>query len=373
VIEPAGLTTKVLEGIDVAMLLDVAELSDGPLQALSQFVQRGGGLIIAPGERAKPDFYNGKLFAEGKGLSPAELGATAAHTTEASVAFDGDSLELPWLTRFKPGAGVDLAATRFSHWWTLKPAVAETDDGKNDNLAQPADTTGNVHADVPLIAARLKNGAPWLVTRRFGDGQVALAATSLDNHWSTLPSKNDFVPLLHEMIFSMISRNAGRNVEVGMPLEFPLPPNVPVQSLQFLSPDDKLQAAQRGGDEARPTARLDAAFVPGVYRAVRKNRPESPEYFVVEFDRREADLAPLSDESRTALSSENRFRFIQSVDDLAAAAAADSPRSELWWILLVGVLVLLVFEVAMTRRLIRGGHELVDTDDHAAAANVTAA
>jgi hypothetical protein len=370
VVEPSGLTAKALEGIDVVMLLDVDELSDGALKSLSQFVERGGGLIIAPGEHAKAAFYNGPLFAAGKGLSPAELGETAAETPNATVVLDGDSLEVPWMARFKPGSGVDLAATRFSRWWTLKPAAIAEVEVADAGPAQPTDA---VRADAPVIAARLKNGTPWLVTRRFGEGQVALAATSFDNQWSTLPSKNDFVPLLHEMIFSMVSRNSGRNVEVGMPLEFPLPPNVPVQGLQFVSPDDKTHSAQRGGDDARPTARLDAAYVPGVYRAVRKNRPESPEYFVVEFDRREADLEPLADSARKALGGDNRVRFIDSVEDLAAAAAADSPRSELWWILLVAVLALLVFEVAMTRRLVRGGHELVDQEDEAAAVGSTAA
>ena len=36
----------------------------------------------------------------------------------------------------------------------------------------------------------------------------------------------------------------------------------------------------------------------------------------------------------------------------------------MWWWLMFGVLALLAFEVLMTRRLVQGGHELIDAEDN---------
>ena len=74
------------------------------------------------------------------------------------------------------------------------------------------------------------------------------------------------------------------------------------------------------------------------------------------------DLAPLTDPELKTLAGNERIRTIQKLDEWKAAVAADAPRSELWWIILLGVLGLLVFEVAMTRRLVRSGHEFVDPE-----------
>jgi hypothetical protein len=111
-------------------------------------------------------------------------------------------------------------------------------------------------------------------------------------------------------------------------------------------------------------ARLESAVLPGVYRLVRRGRPDaSAEYFVADGDRRESDLTPLSEAERQTLRGNGRLQMIRTPEELAAAALHDAPRRELWWLLLLGVLALLVGEVAMTRRLVQGGHEPIDWED----------
>jgi hypothetical protein len=342
---------SLLENRDVVALLDVAELSAESLKSLEQFVERGGGLIVAPGNLAKPEFYNGPFAGLGQGLAPAGLERVVSESEGAKgpMTVDGDSFEIPWMSRFKPGAAVDLGTVRFNKWWLLKPPD-NADEAKLPNRPEISKT---------VVAGKLKNGNPWIITRRYGEGHVAILAAPLDSEWSTLPSKNDFVPFVHELIFSLVSRNEGRNVNDGMPLELPLANGANAEGIEFLAPDGKKLAAQAGGDEQRPTARLDAATMPGVYQAIRKSRPQDPpQYFVVEFDRREADLKPLDEAGRKTLAGDNRLKFLETPRELAAAAASDAPRTELWWLLLLFVVGMLVVEVAMTRRLVRGGHEL---------------
>jgi hypothetical protein len=56
-------------------LLNVRELSDKALKNLENYVRDGGSLAFFLGERVRPEFYNDKLYANGKGLFPAPLTA----------------------------------------------------------------------------------------------------------------------------------------------------------------------------------------------------------------------------------------------------------------------------------------------------------
>jgi len=367
-IPPAELNAAKLEGRDAVMLLDVADLDAGQVQALESFVSKGGGLVIATGPESKPDFYNGLLGRDGMGLMPAEMATGRPVPASEPVTIDGESLAVPWLTRFKPGSGIDLATVRFTTWRKLKPL-----DPSEAGPAKP--TAAEIIApaiSAPVIAAQLKNGDPWLVTRRYGEGQVAVLSTPLDSEWSTLPSKNDFVPFLHELVFSMTSRGQGRTVETGSPLELPLPRGVAAESIRFRLPDGTEVAAEPGADDSRPVARLKSTLLPGVHQALRANRPQDPpEYFVVDFDRAESNLTPLTQTEQDQLGDHERMKFIRDVSDWTAAVDDDSPRAEVWWLALLAVLGLLVFEVAMTRRLVRSGHGVLDAElDPAEAADV---
>ena len=50
------------------------------------------------------------------------------------------------------------------------------------------------------------------------------------------------------------------------------------------------------------------------------------------------------------------------VDVIARNATDQQARSEFWWWLMLVVLGMLVFEVVMTRRLVQGGHILIEPE-----------
>ena len=54
-------------------LLNVRELSDKALKNLESYVRDGGSVAFFLGERVRPDFYNEKLYRQGKGVFPAPL------------------------------------------------------------------------------------------------------------------------------------------------------------------------------------------------------------------------------------------------------------------------------------------------------------
>ena len=192
---------------------------------------------------------------------------------------------------------------------------------------------------------------------------VMLLAIPLDTDWSTLPAKNDFLPFLHEMVFVMLSKSTGRNVDIGSTLTLKLKPGEKPEEIEFRLPDNSVVSGEPLGDEEPPRVRLSNTPLPGIYRATRKSNPMAPaEAFVAEFDRSESDLTPLDAETKTALSKADRVKFTESVSEVQVASAVEAPRTELWRLLMFAVLGLLVFETAMTRRLVQGGHETVDLD-----------
>ncbi len=288
---------------------------------------------------------------------PATFGSIENDTNHAlgDVNVSGESLAAAWLTRFGTAQGIDLLNARFSHWWKLIPRSSEsTLNGEGDS--PDADS-------VPIVRtlAALDTGDPWLIGGDFGRGHVLQLAVPLDGDWSTLPARNDFVPLLHEMIFHLAARAAGRTVVPGMPLLMDIAPDQSANDFRFIDPDGREYPAEPAGDEARPRVRCSHTALAGVYRCVQPGVPgPEADYFVVVSDRAESDLTPLTAADRERLAGNDRVRFISGLEEMRAELTHDQPPSEMWRWLLLAVLGLLVLEVLLTRRLVQGGHELVD-------------
>src|SRR5262249_3320208 len=67
------LRDKPLDEFHVIYLLDVDRLDQPEIDALEAYVQRGGGVAFFMGDRSRADFFNGRLYRDGKGLFPAPL------------------------------------------------------------------------------------------------------------------------------------------------------------------------------------------------------------------------------------------------------------------------------------------------------------
>lgn len=181
---------EALEEAAVVVLADVSHLPAKAASSLADYVSAGGGLLVLPGDKARPDFYNGWKFGA-EPVLPFPLGEMAfADDPENGPAFAMETFNGEALSSFRTGS--DLGQVRVSGWRTLEEPAAGT------GLATGAD-----EADAPRgsVEGRLSNGAPLLASRSLGRGRVLLSAIPFDASLSFLPARGSFVPFAHELVY----------------------------------------------------------------------------------------------------------------------------------------------------------------------------
>jgi hypothetical protein len=321
----------------VLVLADVPRLTQAQSRAVGQFLEAGGGVLVVLGERAagSVEFYNGELYHEGRGWLPAGLDGVAGDVArpELAAAVDRKQLHHPALELFRDAPGGTLDRARFPRWWKVRP--------------------GGLPASV---GALLTTGDPLLVERPFGRGRVVLWTVPLDRSWgANLPGLWEFPVLAHELVYYLAgTRSAEYNLEPGQPLHYrPAPGDaaarLPLPLTVLLYPPDGDPRPLRV--EGWPLV-YDQARAAGVYKL---QPPEGrPAYFVMQPDSGESDLTPCSDEDRARLAALVPVRYETEVRAVADVLAGPAPSQDLWWLAMVGVMLLLCGEVWLTRRMAAG-------------------
>jgi hypothetical protein len=360
VIRAEELTAERIRKIRVIVLANVRRLTPLQLNLLETHVADGGGLLIAAGDKVDSNFYNESLYRVGRGLLPAQLVEIKSDSGDSPLVIhvDSQSLELPEYAALRTDRGGTLALARFSKWWRVAPAP------KPAVFAGPAgvDAIEGLEVSAANIEAKLSTGDPFLVSRTCGRGRVLLMSAPLDSDWSTLPAKQDYVPFLHELVFSLArGSTARRNVQMGEPLLFPVADGFDWKGMRFYTPAGTEVRVDRGGDDVHPLARLNDTALPGVYTLAPQGwtpgrRRAEGEQFVVDYDRGESDLTPLDAIQQAALTANGRMQFVKTLDELKRDMYADDSRSEFWYLMLLLILGLLTVELVMTRWLVRGSH-----------------
>jgi hypothetical protein len=322
-----------LKGKRVVVLANVDRIGPELSAALGAFVEGGGGLLIAPGDRLDADSLNAQVA---RGWSPARVGPIQGDLAKKIVVahpsprtFNGPAVG-PLGQGDAPALGeADLFAYR-----VLEPAPGAT------------------------VTARLDTGDPWIVERSIGKGRVALLASSIDAEGGTLPVNPDFVPFAHEMIAHLASGAEGpRSIKAGEPLEFTLDPAPPkdVKTLTLTTPSGAkvdLPVLTSGGS-AR--VRQTETSEPGIYRLSLANPPGAEAYALVTGDNLDDGPAPLEPAEAEVLAKGWPLAFDADANRLATKllTADRARRNEVWHALILAALGGLCLEVWLTRRMAR--------------------
>ena len=157
----------------------VVILNDVPVtqltaERLAQFVQRGGGLFTALGERATwPSTI--------AGVMPLVPGVAADRTKGTPGRIGSVDYGHAVFESFRAPRSGDFSAARFYHY-----------------------RTGTIEPGSQILA-RFDDGAPALVERKVGIGRVVAWTSSLDVTWNDLALKPVFLPFMHRVAANLAS------------------------------------------------------------------------------------------------------------------------------------------------------------------------
>jgi hypothetical protein len=165
-----SLSNEDLDSAAVVMLND-AQIAQATADRLKRFVERGGGLFLALGERAS--------WPSSADILPGVPGPSVDRSRGAAARLGALEYGHPLFEVFRGPRTGDFASARF---YGFRSVTAPPPAVKVQTLA------------------RFDDGQPALLERRVGNGHVLMWTSTLDTVWSDLALKPVFVPFVHRVI-----------------------------------------------------------------------------------------------------------------------------------------------------------------------------
>ncbi len=166
-IEPGAINDETLAGIDALVISNVARFAPLEIEALTSYLESGGGIVMFLGDATDVGAYNRKLLPLLGDLSieAARVGGGGFYTID-KVAWDH-----PIFSKFKRGES-PFVGVNFYSFLKIVPGQAR-------------------------VLAWFSDGSPALVEPRQG---ILIFASSADGLWNDLVATGQFVPILHEAL-----------------------------------------------------------------------------------------------------------------------------------------------------------------------------
>jgi hypothetical protein len=333
-VKPVGqLTAADLAGRSLVLLNDAAFPQGDAARRLTDFVTRGGGLLVVLGEHSTPGAWAGEAA---RRLLPGVVGATVDRTGDAGATLVSLEYAHPAFELFNQPRSGDFATARFFRYRTL-------------------DMPGGERTDTSAVLARFDDGAVALAERSVGHGRVLVWTSTLDNFWNDFALQPVFLPFVHQ-----IARYAARFTESK--------PWFTVGEALDLGRQPAAMAARTGRDAS---AELVAQAPSGARtqlggRAAPRSLPLREHGFyeiralgaaggsgrtvAVNVDAAEADLAHM-DPAELVAAVTRHGAAAQAALASDATPEETEQRQALWWYLLAVAVILLAVETVVANRL----------------------
>ena len=242
---------KKFDDYAVVILADVPQLPAATAKALAAFVAGGGGLLVAPGPKARKEFYDAWNAPDERRL----LGCRLEQFKDAGEGPDGqevflhvapNTIDHPALKLLADPAVSDLAAAQIRRRWILAPDSEPT----------------------VSLGARLDGGEPYLVQRKVDKGFVLTLSAPLDRATSDLPIHECYLPLLHELVYYLAAPSQQPlNLEPGQQLVFTVPGAIKSGDVaEAVTPEGKRLRAGLREEGGKWRATFDQTAAAGLYR-----------------------------------------------------------------------------------------------------------
>lgn len=327
------------------ILANVPRLPSLVTDRLADYVKAGGGILLTPGNRAEPAFYNGWKTAAGEALVPAAL-AERRLSEENPARFELKTFSHPSLQLIAEAQNSDAASALLDAHWKL---AADAQD--------PAVRIGGL----------LDSGEPFLVERQLGRGYVLMTSLGLDRRDSNLPTLKCFVPLIHEIVLYLAAPNmTDPNIRPGMEMAIELPTNLinlavtpkdkaaSTRTVEVFTPSEKRRPATVANVEGRPFVRFGETQEPGLYHVLLpaaggSTNAEVSIPFVVLNQPEESTLTELSETDFATILDRVDLFLARSREEMLTTVMGGIPGQELWKFLAIGAILALLGEIALTR------------------------
>jgi len=366
--EPKGLVkvtvvdaTKSSEAQDLSqyraiVLADVPRLPEREAARIADFVATGGGLLVAPGERAQPEFYNDwKRAGDGTAVLPAKLSnRKEIPAGDEPTAFAPSTFSHPALARFAGDGRIDLDDTRIFSYWQLRSS-----------------RSGKVAG-----GGNLSSGDPFILEHQLGDGRVLITSVALNAAGSDLVGRRDFPVLAHSLLYHVadtaradLTQPAAAEIEVrlasrsGRPLtSYRLEPGlVGKETFEIAEAPGGASPVVRGAvvQGAGLVLQLGGAGAPGVYR-VKAPASLGDAFSHLEDSRQLIPLAVVPDadasriewmtaDEKEAAAKMADLRYLVNFEQVQSVAKGETIHQPLWRWMAVAALIILLAEIALTR------------------------
>ncbi|AMV34400.1 hypothetical protein VN12_19910 [Pirellula sp. SH-Sr6A] len=342
-----------IQNSEVIVLCNVPNLTESQSSILANWVQRGGGLLVFPGDRTNGEAWNRLPLLEHGGI----------RSTEVKPRWIAESA-LP----LAPGASNPLSPvesdekiaidTDSFQWSKLRELSRPSLESLRDTLIEAYTPITDSLPKGSQVVAKLSNGDAWIVRSTLGRGTVLWFSFSCDRSDSNLPSRAAFVPLVQRIVSDAAERDArSALLAPGEPWSIPNPPPREIstagqvqdglrESLTVIDPFAAMREWQ--GSEWLDTRQQ------GVYEAKWKQGPlEVRSLAVVDSrvgeaeDQRESRLLPWSPNSAKTWLEERNWPVSQSTSDYLTAMRADFLGREIWSWFWIGAVLCFLAEMAI--------------------------
>lgn len=297
----SDLANAKFSGYDAVVLANVGEVPAASLDALTNYVRDGGGLVVFPGpavEATAKVFYNDTLYGK-LGLLPATLGQPVGDAADDAkgVPLQSQNFDHPIAAIWNDPASGSLADVKVRRHFPLVPGAWEADDARRPDGSGAA-----------RVVLRLADNSPVMSERTFGAGRVVLFGTTASTAWTDLPVRPGvFVPLIYRTLASLVSRQDDLlNVPVGVPFTYAAP-------LDWLNRDATITPPNAKPGVTKDTVKVELVAnaprlrVPntgaaGSYRVDIATDTPTPLIFAAQFDPAESSLAEVGADQEKQLS-----------------------------------------------------------------------
>jgi len=252
---PRYLSLNSLDGFHTIYLANVDRIEESAIESLEQYVKDGGGVGVFLGERCRSKFFNDELYRDGQGIFPLPLAGQAELLVDRlEKAPDLEVTDHPIFRIFSGQRNSFIATVNVNRYFAAP-----------NGWKPKADSTVRV-------IARLRNGAPLAVEKRFGEGRVLAFLTTAAPIWNNWARNNpSFVVAIQEMQ-AYLARSPSADVvhQVGSTLELELDPGEYQTQVRFTTPDQGAAPATADavpGPDGSLAVRLPETDIGGIYEA----------------------------------------------------------------------------------------------------------